>query len=191
MGCTFVPEPSTVKRMTTPQGYVTIGLRISERETPVDDADYMRHALDEARLAAAAGEVPIGAVLVIDGTVVARAHNRREVWQDPTAHAELIAIREASAHLRAWRLVGSTLYVTMEPCAMCIGAAVLARVERVVFGVRDPKGGACGSVLNIPEERRFEQRHEGGWGGPEGEERGVLQEFFKGLREKTEDHLRY
>ena len=157
----------------------------------MDDADYMRHALDEARLAAAAGEVPIGAVLVIDGTVVARARNRREVWQDPTAHAELIAIREASAHLRAWRLVGSTLYVTMEPCAMCIGAAVLARVERVVFGARDPKGGACGSVLNIPEERRLNHRIEVVGGVLEEESRALLQEFFKGLREKTEDHLRY
>jgi len=150
----------------------------------VDHADYMRHALDEARLAAAAGEVPIGAVLVVDGTVVARAHNRREVWQDPTAHAELIAIREASAHLRAWRLVGSTLYVTMEPCAMCIGAAVLARVERVVFGVRDPKGGACGSVLNIPEERRLNHRIEVVGGVLEEESRALLQEFFKELRQK-------
>src|SRR2546425_11658602 len=111
--------------MTTPRGYVTIGLRISERETPVDHADYMRHALDEARLAAAAGEVPIGAVLVVDGTVVARAHNRREVWQDPTAHAGLIAIREAAAHPRAWRVGGSTPYGAMEPRAMCIGAAGL------------------------------------------------------------------
>src|SRR2546425_3053321 len=109
MGCTLVPEPSTVKRMTTPRGYVTIGLRISERETSVDHADYMRYALDEARLAAAAGEVPIGAVLVIDGTVVARAHNRREGWQGPAAHAALIAIREGSAHLRALRVVGRTL----------------------------------------------------------------------------------
>src|SRR2546430_16786646 len=117
MGCTFVPEPSTVKRMTTPQGYVTIGLRISERETPVDDADYMRHALDEARLAAAAGEVPIGAVLVIDGTVVARARNRRGVWQDPTAPAELVAIREAAAHPRPSRLAGRRPYASREPCA--------------------------------------------------------------------------
>src|SRR2546422_6812044 len=98
--------------MTTPRGYVTIGRRISERETPVDHADYMRYALDEARLAAAAGEVPIGAVLVVDGTVGARAHNRREVWQDPTAPAEFIPIREAAAHLRAWRRGGSTPYVT-------------------------------------------------------------------------------
>jgi len=147
-----------------------------------DHAVHMRCALDEARLAAAAGEVPIGAALVVEGAVVARAHNRREVWQDPTAHAELIAIREASAQLRTWRLVGGTLYATMEPCAMCIGAAVLARVERVVFGVRDPKGGACGSVLNIPEERRLNHRIEVIGGVLEDESRALLQEFFKGLR---------
>jgi tRNA(adenine34) deaminase len=146
----------------------------------------MRCALDEARLAAAAGEVPIGAALVVGGAVVARAHNRREVWQDPTAHAELIAIREAAAQLRTWRLTGGTLYVTMEPCAMCIGAAVLARLDRVVFGVLDPKGGACGSVLNIPEARRLNHRIEVISGVLEEESRALLQEFFKGLREKEE-----
>src|SRR2546430_5217316 len=152
----------------------------------MNHADYMRHALGEARLAASAGEVPIGAVLVVAGTVIARAHNRREVWQDPTAHAELIAIREASAQLRTWRLLGSTLYVTMEPCAMCIGAAILARVERVVFGVQDPKGGACGSVLDIPEERRLNHRIEGVGGVLEEESRALLQEFFKNLRTKED-----
>lgn len=146
----------------------------------------MKLALDEARLASAAGEVPIGAVLVVGDAVVARAHNRREVWQDPTAHAELITIREAAAQLRTWRLVGATLYVTMEPCAMCIGAAILARVERVVFGVRDPKGGACGSVLNIPEEKRLNHRIEVIGGVLEEESRELLQEFFRGLREKEE-----
>src|SRR2546426_6399484 len=190
MGCTFVPEPSTVKRMTTPRGYVTIELRISEREIPVNHADYMRHALDEARLAAAAGEVPIGAVLVVDETVVARAHNRREGWQDPTAHAELIAIREASAQLRTWRLVGSTLDVTMEPCAMCIGPAILARVERVIFGAWDPKGGACGSVLNIPEDRRLNYRIDVVGGVLEEESRALLQEFFKNLREKEDSEIK-
>jgi tRNA(adenine34) deaminase len=149
----------------------------------------MQLALDEARLAAAAGEVPIGAVLVVEDAVVARAHNRREVWQDPTAHAELIAIREASAQLRTWRLVGATLYVTMEPCAMCIGAAVLARVERVVFGVWDPKSGACGSVLNIPEEKRLNHRIEVIGGLLEQESRELLQGFFKGLREKTAEEI--
>lgn len=145
---------------------------------------HMTCALDEARLAAAAGEVPIGAALVVEDAVVARAHNRREVWQDPTAHAELIAIREAAAQLRTWRLVGGTLYVTMEPCAMCIGAAILARIDRVVFGVRDPKGGACGSVLNIPEEKRLNHRIEVIGGVLEEESRELLQGFFRGLREK-------
>jgi tRNA(adenine34) deaminase len=154
-----------------------------------DHAVHMRCALDEARLAVAAGEVPIGAALVVEGAVVARAHNRREVWQDPTAHAELIAIREASAQLRTWRLGGSTLYVTMEPCAMCIGAAVLARVERVVFGVRDPKGGACGSVLNIPAERRLNHRIKVVGGVLEDESRALLQEFFRGLRERADERI--
>lgn len=149
----------------------------------------MTCALDEARLASAAGEVPIGAVLVVEDAVVARAHNRREVWQDPTAHAELIAIREAAAQLRTWRLVGATLYVTMEPCAMCIGAAILARIDRVVFGVWDPKGGACGSVLNIPEERRLNHRIEVMGGVLEQESRELLQGFFKGLREKTAEEI--
>jgi tRNA(adenine34) deaminase len=149
----------------------------------------MTCALDEARLAAAAGEVPIGAVLVVEDAVVARAHNRREVWQDPTAHAELIAIREAAAQLRTWRLVGGTLYVTMEPCAMCIGAAILARIDRVVFGVRDPKGGACGSVLNIPEEKRLNHRIEVIGGVLEEESRELLQGFFRGLREKAAEEI--
>ncbi len=156
----------------------------------MNHAVHMKCALDEARLAAAAGEVPIGAVLVVEDAVVARAHNRREVWQDPTAHAELIAIREASAQLRTWRLVGGTLYVTMEPCAMCIGAAVLARLDRVVFGVRDPKGGACGSVLNIPEERRLNHRIDVIGGIMEEESRELLQGFFKNLRMKEDSGIK-
>jgi tRNA(adenine34) deaminase len=156
----------------------------------VNHITHMMCALDEARLAAAAGEVPIGAVLVVGDAVVSRAHNRREVWQDPTAHAELIAIREAAAQLRTWRLMGGTLYVTMEPCAMCIGAAVLARIDRVVFGVWDPKGGACGSVLNIPEEKRLNHHIEVIGGLLEEESLELLQGFFKGLRERTEADFR-
>lgn len=150
---------------------------------------YMRLALEEARVATAAAEVPVGAILVVDGAVVARAHNRREAWQDPTAHAELIAIREAALHLRSWRLTGSTLYVTMEPCAMCIGAAILARVERVVFGVRDAKAGACGSLLNIPEERGLNHRIDVVGGMLEEESRELLQDFFKRLREKEDSKI--
>src|SRR5438552_16467043 len=151
-----------------------------------DDACHMRSALDEAEVAAAMGEVPIGAVLVTGGLIVARGHNERESRQDPTAHAEMIAIRAAADASSSWRLVGSTLYVTMEPCAMCIGAVVLARVERVVFGVCDPKAGACGSVLNVPEERRLNHHIEVVGGVLEEESRALLQEFFQGLREKEE-----
>jgi tRNA(adenine34) deaminase len=146
-----------------------------------DDA-WMRLALEEAQQAAAAGEIPIGAVLVVGGAPIARGHNRRETWQDPTAHAELIAIRAAAAALSSWRLLDSALYVTMEPCAMCVGAAILARVQRLVFGVADPKGGACGSIFNIPEEPRLNHHLEVRGGVLEKESRELLQQFFRTLR---------
>jgi tRNA(adenine34) deaminase len=146
-----------------------------------DDA-WMRLALEEAQQAAAAGEIPIGAVLVVGGAAIARGHNRRETWQDPTAHAELIAIRAGAAALSSWRLLDSALYVTMEPCAMCVGAAILARVQRLVFGVADPKGGACGSIFNIPEERRLNHHLEVRGGVLEQESRELLQQFFRSLR---------
>ena len=112
----------------------------------------MELALDEARLAATAGEVPVGAVVVRDGVVVGRGHNRRESWGDPLAHAEMIALAEASAGQEGWRLNGCSVYVTLEPCAMCAGAMVNARVDRLVFGARDPKGGFCGSLGNVARE---------------------------------------
>jgi len=108
----------------------------------------MRQALDEARAATSHGDVPIGAVVVHRGAVIARARNERELDQDPTAHAEILALRRAAAALGSWRVLDSTLYVTLEPCAMCAGAIVLARVPRVVFGTTDPKAGAAGSVRN-------------------------------------------
>jgi len=148
---------------------------------------HMQRALDEAQVAAATGEVPVGAVLVAEGVVVARAHNCREAWQDPTAHAEMIAIRAAASQLHTWRLVGSTLYVTMEPCAMCIGAAILARVERMVFGAWDSKGGACGSLLNIPQERRLNHRIDVIGGVMEQESQDLLQGFFRSRREKSRE----
>lgn len=143
----------------------------------------MRLALDQARIADAQGEVPIGAILVRDDQILARAHNFRETWQDPTAHAETVAIREASTQTGSWRLTGTTLYVTLEPCAMCIGAVILARIPRLVFGAPDPKAGACGSVLNVPAERRLNHRVEvvGGMLGQESQE--LLQTFFKNLRQ--------
>ena len=153
--------------------------------SPAEDIAYMRAALDEARSAAAAGEVPIGAVIVVDRAIVSRGRNQREQWQDPTAHAEMIALRAAAAELQSWRLLDSTLYVTMEPCVMCIGVAILARVKRLVFAVRDPKGGACGSMFNIPPEPRLNHHLEVVGGILKRESQELLQQFFRRLREKA------
>ncbi len=120
----------------------------------------MEAAMAEARRASVAGDVPIGAVIVRRGEVIAAAGNRREADLDPTAHAELIVIREAAAALGGWRLSGTTLYVSLEPCAMCAGAIVLARIPRVVFGASDPKAGAAGSVLDVLGERALNHRPE-------------------------------
>jgi len=154
--------------------------------TTIQDADivYMALALEEARAAAAAGEVPIGAVLVVAGSIIGRGHNQRENWQDPTAHAEMIVIRRAAETLQTWRLLNSTLYVTMEPCVMCVGAAILARIKRLVFAVADPKAGACGSIFNIAEEQRLNHHLEVSGGILEQASRDLLQAFFGGLRKK-------
>jgi tRNA(adenine34) deaminase len=151
------------------------------------DLEFMQLALDRARLAPALGEVPIGAVLVVDGQVVSQVHNFREVWQDPTAHAEVVAIREAAGRLGTWRLTGASLYVTLEPCAMCAGAIIQARIARLVFAARDPKGGACGSVFNLPEERRLNHRVQVVSGLLEQESQALLQSFFRRLREDVGD----
>ena len=150
------------------------------------DLDYMRSALDLARQAAKAGEVPVGALIVIGTDVVSQAYNRREEWQDPTAHAELVAIRTAAARLGTWRLSGASLYVTLEPCVMCIGAIILSRISRVVYGARDPKAGACGSVFDIPPEPRLNHRVVIEGGIAEEESRLLLQEFFRRLRQEGE-----
>jgi tRNA(adenine34) deaminase len=121
---------------------------------------FMRLALREAQRALAHDDVPIGAVLVHGGEVLAAAHNERELRADPTAHAEILVLREAARALGSWRLIGCTLYVTLEPCAMCAGAIVLARVPRVVFGATDPKAGAAGSVLDVLSEPRLNHRPE-------------------------------
>jgi tRNA(adenine34) deaminase len=109
----------------------------------------MREALTEAAHAGAHGDTPVGAVVVCAGAVIGRGHNERELRRDPTAHAELLALREAAGALGSWRVLGSTLYVTLEPCAMCAGAIVLSRVPRVVYGAADPKAGAGGSALDV------------------------------------------
>ena len=115
--------------------------------TQKSDDEYMAEALRQARQALDADEVPVGAVVVRDGQVIARAHNQRELLRDPTAHAEMIAITQAAEHVGGWRLEGCTMYVTLEPCAMCAGALVLARLPRLVFGALDPKAGAVGSGI--------------------------------------------
>ena len=115
----------------------------------------MEAALEEARKAMAMGEVPVGAVVVKDGQILGRGHNLTESSKDPTAHAEMIAIREAAAALGGWRLMGCTLYVTVEPCAMCAGALVWSRMEKLTIGTMDPKSGACGSIYNIPADNRL------------------------------------
>jgi len=135
---------------------------IAGNESPRLDEDehFMRIAIREARAAAERDEVPVGAVIVHEGRIVGRAHNQRETLRDPTAHAEMIAITQASEALERWRLQGTVLYVTLEPCAMCAGAMVLARVPRLVFGAPDPKAGACGSVLDVARHPSLNHRVE-------------------------------
>jgi tRNA(adenine34) deaminase len=152
-----------------------------ERFFPRDEY-FMRLALREAERALEHEDVPIGAVLAHDGEVIAAAHNERELRQDPTAHAETIALREAAKALGTWRVLESVLYVTLEPCAMCAGAIVLARVPRVVFGAIDPKAGACGSVLDVVGEPRLNHRPEVAGGLLAGECGALLSEFFASRR---------
>jgi tRNA(adenine34) deaminase len=145
----------------------------------------MRMALAEAEKAAVCGETPVGAVLVIAGEVIAVAHNMRETWQDPTAHAETQLLREAAARLGRWRLQDATLYVTLEPCLMCAGALVLARVNRLVYGCRDPKAGALGSVYDVVRDGRLNHVYRITPGVLETECRQMLSGFFETLREKV------
>lgn len=151
------------------------------------DREYMQLALERAKLAPALGEVPIGAVLILDGQVLAEVHNFREAWQDPTAHAEVVAIREAASRLGTWRLTGATLYVTVEPCSMCAGAIIQSRISRLVFGAKDPKAGACGSLFNLPDERRLNHRVEVVGGILEQESQELIQAFFRQLRDEVEE----
>jgi tRNA(adenine34) deaminase len=154
---------------------------MSERFFPRDEY-FMRLALREAQRASEHEDVPIGAVVAREGEVIAAAHNERELRQDPTAHAEIIALREAARVMGAWRVLGAVLYVTLEPCAMCAGAIVLARIPRVVYGASDPKAGACGSVLDVLGEPRLNHRPDVG-GGLLREECGrLLSEFFASRR---------
>jgi tRNA(adenine34) deaminase len=149
----------------------------------VDDDLAMAAALDEAAAAPAHGDVPIGAVVVVGGEIVARRHNERERTGDPTAHAELLAVRDAAAAVAdGWRLIDATVVVTVEPCAMCAGALVAARVRRVVFGAPDPKGGACGSLYNLCADPRLHHEIDVVAGVRSEEAGALLSAFFEAKR---------
>lgn len=146
---------------------------------------FMAEALKEAQKAFDMDEVPIGAVIVKDSTIIGRGFNRKEASCNATAHAEIIAIKEASEMLQAWRLTGCTMYVTLEPCAMCAGALVNARIDRLVVGVSDPKTGACGSVFNITQDKRLNHQIELEIGILEEKCSTIMKSFFEKLREET------
>ncbi|HDZ69246.1 MAG TPA: nucleoside deaminase [Phycisphaerales bacterium] len=143
-----------------------------------EDERFMNMAAEAARVAEDNGDVPIGAVIVFENRIIARAYNQKEQLQDPTAHAEIIALTQAAAALQSWRLNGCTIYVTLEPCPMCAGALVLSRMNRLVYGCDDPKAGACKSMYNIVQDGRLNHRLEVTGGIMEDQCRGQLQEFF-------------
>ncbi|MGP3610774.1 tRNA adenosine(34) deaminase TadA [Anoxybacteroides rupiense] len=161
----------------------------------MNDEYYMQLAIEEAKKAEKIGEVPIGAIIVKNGEIIASAHNLRETEQRAIAHAEILAIDQACEAMGSWRLEDATLYVTLEPCAMCAGAIVLSRIKRVVFGASDPKGGCAGTLMNLLQESRFNHQTEV-VGGVRQEECGrILSDFFRQLRirkkqkdEKTGEH---
>ena len=156
---------------------------IEENTRAGDDERYMREALKEAAQAAEEGEVPVGAVIVKDGQIVARAHNTIEAARRSSAHAEMLAIEAAEAALNAKWLTGATMYVTLEPCSMCAGAMVLARISRLVIGTEDPKTGACGSLYNIASDERLNHRIEISAGVLRDECAALLKRFFRQKRQ--------
>lgn len=149
------------------------------------DARWMNAALDEAHVAFSMGEIPIGAVVVLDGVIIGRGHNRRAVDEDPMAHAEIVALRDAAQTLGRWRLDGATMYVTLEPCAMCAGALVQARLASVVFAAHEPKSGAVRSMYQLCDDPRASHRLAVHAGLCEEESRTLLQEFFVQRRESS------
>mgnify|MGYP006280945507 FL=1 len=146
------------------------------------DKQYMELALQEAQKALEMDEVPIGAIVICDGKIVGRGYNLKEELQDPTAHAEMIAIREASQNMGSWRLPECELYVTLEPCPMCIGAMIQARIKRLVYGASDEKGGATGSLYNLAEDERFNHQIEVVSGVLADKSSKMLKDFFRSLR---------
>lgn len=154
-----------------------------------DDHKFMQEALKEAELAQAQGEVPVGAVIVRNGEIIGRGHNLREKMRSPLAHAELLAIDEASLTLNSWRLEGCTIYVTLEPCPMCAGAIIQSRIERLVYGASDPKGGCAGTIINLVEDGRFNHQVSENLGGVLGSEAAAqLSGFFQDLRNRSNDN---
>ena len=152
-----------------------------------EDEKWMRHALAEAQLALNKKEVPIGAVVVYEDKIIGRGHNQVERLNDPTAHAEIIAIGAASSYLNSWRLSGASLYVTIEPCVMCAGAIVLSRLDRLVFGAKDPKAGACGSLYNIVQDIRLNHQVQVIPYILEQECSQILESFFEKIRQSTKE----
>jgi tRNA(adenine34) deaminase len=150
----------------------------------ISDELYMKEAIKEAKKAEALAEVPIGAIIVIDGKIISRAHNLRESKQSAVAHAEVLAIEQACQLVGSWRLENASLYVTLEPCAMCSGAIILSRVKRVVYGASDPKGGCAGTFMNLLQDERFNHQSEVTSGVLEEECGQLLSDFFRQLREK-------
>jgi tRNA(adenine34) deaminase len=148
------------------------------------DRGFMQEALVEATVAARLGEVPIGAVVVREGKIIGSGYNLRESSNDPTTHAEMIAIRQAAATLDSWRLLDSTIYVTLEPCVMCMGAIILARIPRLVYACRDPRAGAAGSIYDFSRDERFNHRVEVAEGVLGDECSEMLSGFFRELRAK-------
>jgi tRNA(adenine34) deaminase len=157
----------------------------SNRFNPGDEY-WMRFAIREAERALEHDDVPVGAVIVHNGELIGAGHNERQLRQDPTAHAEMIAVREAAAHLGSWRLLDTVLYVTLEPCAQCAGAIVLGRIPRVVYGTADPKAGAAGSVLDVLAEPRLNHRPEVVGGLLAEESAALLVDFFRARRGRTD-----
>lgn len=153
----------------------------------MNDETYMLEAIKEAKKAEELQEVPIGAIIVINNEIVARAHNLRETRQSAVAHAELLAIEKACEELGTWRLEGATLYVTLEPCPMCAGAIIMSRVEKVVFGASDPKGGCAGTFMNLLSDERFNHQSDVYSGVLEKECGELLSNFFRSIRLKKKE----
>ena len=147
-----------------------------------DDKKYMELAFSEAKKALAKKEVPIGAIIIKDNKIIGRGHNLKEKRQDPTAHAEIVAIKDAASNLNSWRLDNCEIFVTLEPCPMCVGAMLQARIKRLVFAAYDPKGGAAGSLYNLANDHRFNHSIEIKGGVMKKKSSNMLKNFFKSLR---------